>query len=542
MTDPLFSLALLTGFAVFAAKRCLTYMHALQQEEYDNARFIQWMIDGRVFDKRLSLALLASGVLAFFLPAFIFMLLVFMGFIATAYVEKDPRKESKKKLAMTMRAKRIYFTGLALSIALAASWVFVQNHPWLWIISVQAVPFFLCLANLLLDPYEQQIQQKFWDEAHEKLMRVQPTVIGITGSFGKTSVKHILGHILKTQAKTLITPGSVNTPMGIARIIREELDESHKYFVVEMGAYGPGSIARLCRLAPPDFGVITAIGHAHYERFKSLEAVAQAKFELAEAVIAKGPGKIAIHERTLRFEHTRDMKNMHPDRFVIGGEAPAFDPNKRPDVSYLQDDDVKIQRVLQLPTGLEVRITWKDQTYRLDVPLYGLHHAHNVTLAFAIAMTMGIAAEDIATALKTVPQIQHRLEVRKQGEITIIDDAFNSNPLGFQSALDLLGIIEKTGRKILITPGMVELGAAHDEAHRQIGYSAGRVCDIAIVVQPGRIPSFIKGFQDSGAGKTLLEVSTFQEASKWIDQNKQAGDIVLIENDLPDIYERIPQI
>src|ERR1700683_3694665 len=148
-------------------------------------------------------------------------------------------------------------------------------------------------------------------------------VIAVTGSYGKTSVKHILGHVLETAAPTLITPGSVNTAMGIARVIRERLQPHHRYFVVEMGAYGPGSIRRLCALTPPKMGIVTAIGMAHYERFKSLEAVAAAKFELAEAVAANG-GKTIAAADVLAFAAPRRFAAAHPDLLLaVGSEANA---------------------------------------------------------------------------------------------------------------------------------------------------------------------------------------------------------------------------
>ena len=143
----------------------------------------------------------------------------------------------------------------------------------------------------------------------------------------------------------------------------------------------------------------------------------------------------------------------------------------------------------------------------------------------------------------TVPQIEHRLEVKRQSDgLTVIDDAYNSNPLGFKAALDLMALINAEARKILITPGMVELGHAHDEAHDTIGQYAGRVCDIAVIVKGERIPTFFQGFLKTGGGKALVEVDTFAEAAEWLQANKRVGDIVLIENDLPDLYERIPKI
>lgn len=361
-------------------------------------------------------------------------------------------------------------------------------------------------------------------------------MIGITGSFGKTSVKHILGHILKMNAPTLITPGSVNTPMGITRIIREQLDESHKFFIVEMGAYGKYSIKRLCDLTPPDFGILTAIGHAHYERFKTLDAVAETKYELANAVLDKG-GKNIVHERTLRFDYSNGVKTANEASFIVCGE---------PGMEYMRDSDVQIQQIDQTIEGLVVKLHWKGTDHTVRAPLFGLHHGHNLALCFITAIELGLEEEAIHTALKTVPQIQHRLEVKKMPDgRTIIDDAFNSNPIGFKSAIELLHMLgnaepDNPARTILITPGMIEMGKAHDESHRSLGALAGKLCDVIVVVKGERIPTFIEGFKAEGPDKDIIEVNSFTEASSWAETHKAANDVILIENDLPDIYERVP--
>jgi UDP-N-acetylmuramoyl-tripeptide--D-alanyl-D-alanine ligase len=388
----------------------------------------------------------------------------------------------------------------------------------------------LMLGNRLLQPVENAIQKKFWNEAHEKLLALKPTVIGITGSFGKTSVKHILGHVLKMQARTLITPGSVNTPMGITRIIRERLDESIKYFVVEMGAYAPGSIEKLCKLAPPDMGIVTAIGHAHYERFKTLDVVAETKFALPIAALAKN-GKVVVAEQVLNFPYTKQVYKDHAGDFIVCGEG--------------ENNALRIWAVSQSDSGIDVTITWKGENYVLELPLFGEHHGHNAALVFAAAATLGMAPEHIIAALKSTPQIEYRLEIKRQPDSSIIiDDAFNSNPTGFKSALEVLSMLatENQGRAILITPGMVEMGAAHDDEHYKIGTIAGGICDVALIVMPERIGAFIKGFKESGPTKTIIEMRSFAEAAKWLDANRKRGDVVLIENDLPDIYEAVPRI
>lgn len=517
------------AFMGFALRRLLTYLHMFQQEEYDGPRFIQWVIHHRVFDRKASAILFMAGLLWFFgLPPFLQTFLVVAPLALLTYTEKDPRKDSKKKLAMTDRAKRILIVAFILALTPGAL-VLLTDMPWIWIAGVQALPLLLVLANIILQPYEDITQNRYWVEAHNKLMALSPTVIGITGSFGKTSVKHILAHVLSSAAPTLATPGSVNTPMGISRIIRESLDERVKYFIVEMGAYGPGSIARLCRLAPPNHAIITAIGHAHYERFKSLEAVAQTKFELAGSAIAR-EGKVIATEKTVRFPASSEIYHTHQTQFVLCGSDGAV--------------DVKVKDIKQKMEGLEIKLIWGDKNTTLKVPLFGIHHGMNVTLAYAMAVSLGLEPDDVRIALKSTPQIPHRLEVKQTSKgALIIDDAYNSNPAGFYAALDLLDFIGAKKRSILITPGMVELGKAHDEVHRQIGAYAAGTCDICIAIQPARIPTFIEGFEGANRGGVqLLQMETFDEAQRWLGENMTADDVVLLENDLPDLYERIPRL
>ena len=524
------SIILLVGFMGFAFKRLLVYLHAFQQEEYDGNRFMAWLFRHKLFDRKLTLILLLLGFAWFFaggLYIFVdFAVLAAFGFIA--YTEPDPRTHSKKKLAMTERAKRIMLVAMSLVTVLGCI-VFLIHMPWIWIIPVQLVPILLVGANAILQPYENAVQKKLLSEAHNKIKQLNTTIIGVTGSFGKTSVKHILGHVLQTVAPTLVTPGSVNTPMGITRIIREELNETHKYFIVEMGAYGPGSIERLCKLAPPNFGIITAIGHAHYERFKSLDTVAQTKFELAQNVLQNG-GKTIVHENTLKFPYSSEFERNHGESLIVCGDD--------------ETNALTIENIRQTLHGLEVRVRFQDKVHVIEAPLFGAHHGENLALAFAAAVSLGIEPAIVINALKSTPQIPHRLQVKPYSKDSgiIIDDAFNSNPRGFNSALALLRDIGKHKRKILITPGMVELGAAHDEIHKQIGTHAAQSCDIAIIVQSSRIPTFIRAFlEEARSDQQLMEVETFAEAQKWINDNIQKDDMILIENDLPDVYERLPK-
>ncbi|MEM6811789.1 MAG: UDP-N-acetylmuramoyl-tripeptide--D-alanyl-D-alanine ligase [Pseudomonadota bacterium] len=517
------SFLLLVSSAIFTAKRLITFLHVFQQEEYNSKRFIPWLIENKAFDKRLSVIVIALIVLSFALPSGIIALTLSIGFLTIAYLEKNPLKDAKKKLVLTNRAKRILGTSLAIMVfATVIILGLPGTHLLLWLIYIQLIPLSLVGATYLLKPVEDSVNNKFRQEAVDKLEELSPYVIAITGSFGKTSVKHILGHILENSSPTLITPGSVNTEMGIVRIIREKLTKNHKYFIVEMGAYGLGSIARLCKLTPPHLSMVTAIGKAHFERFKDLEVTAQTKYEIAEAAIANN-GKVIINTKVLQRKYAKEFTEENNDHFIHCGEGGT----------------IRAEHIIQKPEGLNFDLVINNETRNVLIPIYGQHHVENTLLAVAAALELGMDIEDILVSLKTIPQITHRLEVKPQPNYTIIDDAFNSNPGGFEAALEVLDqITDKASKRILVTPGMVELGDDHDSEHLRLGKIAAQKTDVTIAVCPERIESFIDGFEEANDNKSeILKMESFKEAQNWITQNAKKGDVILLENDLPDLYE-----
>lgn len=573
---PLQLIVLALGVALllwFVFERGLSLMMFFQQEEYDGPRFVNWLKDKRGFDKSASLWLLAavitgilsqvlllregSWLLGFF--GYLIWPLMIIGLIRGARKSRAVRKNSKKPLVLTTRAKRILFVYLALAGLLTAGLLLltqlaprgdhfainieVESDSWLDMFAlvrlsynwqtttgaflsiglIQALPMLLVAANKLLEPYEERVKSGYRNEAIEKFNRLKPKTIAITGSFGKTSTKHILSHILGAAAPTLATPGSVNTDMGITRVIREKLEDTHQYFIVEMGAYGPGSIARLCKLTPPDVGLITAIGAAHYERFKSLETVAQAKFELAESVFERG-GTTVVNRDGMDGALLSERMDAVPGDYQIVGTEGALTLEK----SELGKE------------GLTITVRDGEETHILKAPLYGKHQSGNILLAAACARAVGLPWAAIKGALASVPQIQYRLEVsRVSGQPTLINDAYNSNPIGFASALECLdALVELGGRRILVTPGMVELGAKHDEEHERLGMLAAEHSDIVVVVTPERIPTFMKGLEAANKGNvTVMTFDKQENAEDWVKRNWEAGDAVLFENNLPDLYE-----
>jgi UDP-N-acetylmuramoyl-tripeptide--D-alanyl-D-alanine ligase len=313
--------------------------------------------------------------------------------------------------------------------------------------------------------------------------------------------------------------------MGISRIVREQLGPHHRFFLCEMGAYGPGSIERLCRLAPPDLAIITAIGPAHYERFKSLEAVARTKFELAQYALDRG-GKLVVTSDVLKFPYPQSFYQTHRDRIVVVG----FDPSC----------ELRVGAIDQTAQGISVDVVWADTKYILRAGLYGSHHALNLAVAFAAACVLGMAPRDVVVAMSSVPQVSHRLEVKRQANgHVLIDDAYNSNPVGFVNGLQLLDVFRKgSGRRILVTPGMVELGTVHDEEHRKIGDCAGSHVDVLLAVVPQRIDPLVRAYRQANPQGLVISCSAFADAQGWLEANVRPEDVVLLENDLPDLYEK----
>ncbi len=554
---------------LFAYERGKTFMMIFQQEEYDDVRFLAWYKASMAFDRRASIWLLAAVVIGLIsqstlignlgaaagMAAFLIWPLMAGAFIHGSMLSRANRLASKKPLVMTPRVKRIltvYMAGMAAlyllvlliavlapkgthyAVAVDMDGIGFASLPYNWQVVLAAIlmlpylqlpPFMLVVANKILEPAEERVKAKFRAEATEKFAKLQPKVVAITGSFGKTSTKHILSHILGAAAPTLATPGSVNTEMGITRVIREQLTDKHQFFIVEMGAYGPGSIARLCRLTPPDVGLITAVGAAHYERFKTLETVARAKFELAEAVFEKG-GQVVVNRDGIAPHLLADRLEHVPGNYrIVGAEG-----------------DVVITGYRMTPSGLEVTIDDAGESHTLKAPLFGDHQAGNVALAAASARALGLPWAAIKGALASVPQIKHRLEVSKSsGGPTIINDAYNSNPVGFKAALECLDVlVSEGGRRILVTPGMVELGDKHDEEHANLGALAAKHCDIVLVVTSNRIPTFVDALNKANDGRvTVMTYDKQADAEEWVKAHWHAGDAVLFENNLPDLYEAV---
>lgn len=523
---------LAVSVGVLAWHRLHTLLTYFQQEEYDGRRFLGAVRRVRLYDVRATLVLI--GVMAATAAVTVtglgigwIVAALLVGAVAIAVIAHRERGyRYKKPLALTERAVRIR----NLAAVLAAPLVLVTLLGALpAIVGLQLLPFTLVLANRILKPGQARINEGYVTEARAKLARMNPVRIGITGSFGKTTTKHIFAEVLAVSGPVFYSRGSINTVLGLTRHIRERLQWSHRYFIAEMGAYGIGSVRRLCDFVQPDYGIVTAIGDAHTERFGSVDNIARAKSELVEAVCAKG-GTAIVSTQVLDYVPFRTLRDENPGKVVSVGPEESADI--RIVSAALESADWKIVLEDRREGAGGVRLEY-------ELPLLGEHNVMNSALAVAAAWIIDPSiASRIPLVTPDVEQVPHRLQKRESpGQALVLDDAYNANEAGFRNAVAVAADLAKQrgGRAIVVTPGIAELGIEHDRVHAALGeYTAG-LADEVYAVNPSRIVPFVQSL--AAHGRPAIEVASFADARQRLQAEAKPEDVILYENDLPDLLE-----
>ena len=303
------------AFSVLLAVRCNTLLVYFQQEEYDSSRYFNVWKNVRLFDVFASAAVIVALVLIALSGTRDWVLLI-LSAVMFGIAYREHRYQYKKPLVNTQRLQRIRLAALVILVLLAllCSYFFPLS-----LVVLQSVPLLIVFANLLLQPSQNRTNDGFINEAKQRLAESSVQRIGVTGSFGKTTVKHMLAEMLELGGPVFYSKGSINTVLGLTRHIRQRLQPAHKYFVAEMGAYQIGSITRLCKFVQPRFGIVTAVGEAHAERFGGIETTAIAKAELADWVCAQ-QGKLITSEDVMTHAPFQQLKQQHPDCFVVVGD------------------------------------------------------------------------------------------------------------------------------------------------------------------------------------------------------------------------------
>lgn len=508
-----------------AYRRLLAYLRYFQQEGYEHLRFLRWTNVRSLTDPAFWLSIVC---------AFLYVstpLVAVAGFLAGAVVlglvQPDPRRSGKILLKLTWRATRVLIVTIVFA---SAAWILLTRvysvtglRAPLIASSVlfAALPLLLIAANAVLAPYERQVQRNYEAEAVARVAAVRPVIVGITGSYGKSSTKSMLAHILQFDAPTLAASGSINTLMGVTRHIREELVCGHKYMIVEMGAFKTGSIRRMCQLAPPSAGLITSVGDMHLERFGSTDEIVRAKGELARA-IPPGGWLVANADSAGALQIARAATHC---QVLLYGET-----SSDPLATRVEMGSVSKQ-------GTTFVLHAHGRAYACVTPLLGRPIILNLAGAFTMATAMGVDPAITVAAMRTLRPVSNRLEVVEERGVTWIRDAYNSNQVGFRAALEVAAALQAS-RRFLATPGVIELGPGQFDVNRALAREASMVCDHTLVVAEANREAFVAGHRDAGREARLVSVANRSEAFRWLREMVKEGDVVILENDLPDLYER----
>lgn len=535
-------------------------IHKLQQLSYSNAKMLTWL-EGTTYRK-----VLVWNLFELFIPLLMILMFYFVSkgqlvvykwvtssIMVAVFIWKiihpfsagwmGKKANYKKPLVYTARVKRLLFTlGLLVFIILSltfisviyplnrfslSSWFFFRYNAFILLYSV-LTPIFILIANLINAPVEKLVRYIYFVKAKVKLQKSQVSSIGITGSFGKTSTKFFLASVLNSKYKTLTTPSSFNTPMGISKVLNGEMLDGYKYFTAEMGADHVGDIKELCNLVQPKAGIITAVGIQHLETFGTPENILKTKLELFDAIPESGFGI-----------YNYDCKMLRDGIAEQSYKFPLYSYSMEPQ-NFL-NVDLYAKDIIQDCNGLAFSACFKDgRILNIKTGLLGRHNVLNLLAVILAAWKNGMSDKEIEFGMRSVEAVDHRLKRIDSGNgVLVLDDAFNSNYNGAIEAVNVLNEIG-TNKKIVVTPGFVELGDMEVEQNRNFGsYMASKI-DYAILVGGGKSMSIRDGLLDKGfAFDHIFQVDSLSDAQNVLAKILTVGDVVLFENDLPDVYSKM---
>ena len=542
LLGPLVALAAIV-WLVLVARIVLVAARMFQIEEYESVRFLRWGLSREWLAHRTVWLGLAVAVVAFSVAA-VFPaarpVAIAVAWLASAAAAQVTWRwtAAKRPLVMTARMRRLLVAGGFLAVILAAGLALgiVALHPVVSVVLVLIAAglvtslseILLVAANVVTKPAEARIRRHYLTLARRRLAVVDPLVIAVVGSFGKTSTKHILAQLLLPSVTTLPTRKSFNTLMGVSRVINEDLTPEHRIFVVEMDAYAQGEIAAMSDLVRPRVAITTAVGPQHMERFGTLDRIADAMYEVVESlpgdgawIVYTGDDAGAALARRGAGGHRRLI------RYAIADDAGAAGA------------DVVASAVRIDAGGCAFRWRWTAEGLdrAVTVPILGRHQVANTSAALAAVHLLGYSIDDAVAAAASLAPIEHRLELMATGgPLTVIDDSYNANPVGVHNGLEVLAAMTG-GAKFLVTPGLVELGSVEDDENRRYGAHAAKVCAHVVVMSARTSAALCAGLRDGGMGDDRIHiVDTLDEATAVLQAFARPGDVVLFANDLPDTY------
>ena len=513
-------------FTIFKTKKSF---HMLQQNYYDlDLRYFRWILanirkitfESDILFVLLPLTIFFSNVVS--IGAFI----VLYGIIFMSYRTK--KVIAKKPLVITSRIKRlaftmflIYFIAIIPFIVCFDADCVVYYYVFMGLVTYLNY-FVVMVANVINKPLEKCVYLYYKYKAKSKLKNMNIPVVGITGSYGKTSSKNIINDILNIKLNVFASPKSFNTPYGLINSVNNYLDKFNDIFIAEMGAFKIGDIKENCKLVKPKYGIITSIGEAHLESFGSRDNIMKGKFELIESLPSDG---LAILNGDDEYQKKYNIKNNCSIKWI------GID-NKNVD---LYATNIKLSGK---GTSFECVFKGDKEKYKFTTKLLGKHNVYNILAGILLGYELGLSISELQRGVSSVNTIEHRLELKKLGNINIIDDAFNSNPVGSKMAVEVLGLMD--GVKIIVTPGMIELGKEQYNLNYKFGEYISKVCDYVILVGEKQTKpiydALIKSNYDKKKIFVLNDVRDAFPLMHRLSGKEDKSTYVLLENDLPDLF------
>lgn len=513
-------------------------LHMLQQNLYnENNRYLKWVFQNYKSYFDLDLILVSISLVGCYVIYDIksisnicmIIMIVLLGILAIRWSKYLKNDQNKKPLVVTARVKRLIFTTLVLYFIPTIILILSRDVRLIWlmlfVISTMTLlnNLVIFISNIINYPYERSVYYYFKHKALTKLNNMSNLkIIGITGSYGKTSSKNILSEILNVKYNSLPTPRNLNTYNGLIMTVNNYMDKFTDIFIAEMGAYVKGEIKGLCDLVHPKYGILTTIGTAHLETFGSEENIVSGKFELIESLPDDG---FAILNGDDEKQVNYKLKNKVRTIWI------GID-NKGADVRAM---NIKCSNK---GTTFDVVIKGSDKKYSFTTKLLGKHNVYNILAGIACGIEFGIEMDDLIYAVSGVSPVEHRLELKRLHNFYMIDDAYNSNPVGAKNACQVLGMMP--GVKVVVTPGMIELGDKEYEYNKQFGMQIATLskADYVVLIGEKKTKPIYDGLVEKGFDKENIVVfNDVRDAYPFVSSLAGKEDVyALFENDLPDTY------
>ena len=426
----------------------------------------------------------------------------------------------KTNLIWTKRIVRLAILYFLILLAITLPYfIFVENFWWIFfgiIIEFFAVPVIFVLTALIIQPFETLIKKLYIKKACKVLDNFKGIKVAITGSFGKTSTKKFLTTFLKDRYKVCATPKNFNTPMGLCRTVLENLKPTDEILIIEMGARHEGDIAELMKMAKPHFGILTAVGEQHLQSFGSLEKIKKTKFELCEHMPKSG--KVVFDGAS---DNTKELfEKFRGEKYLVGVSGGCC---------YIKDE--KFSR-----KGSSFKIVIDGEEFKAKTKILGSEMLNDIAVAAYMAYLLGVDSEEIIEKISSLIPAPHRLQLIENPFCTIIDDSYNSNLLGAQQACECLKLFK--GKKIVVSPGLVEQGDKQYELNYKLGKKIASCCDEFLIMNETNKIALTKGAIAGGMKKQNLHYAySRKEQAEVLKKLQEKSSVVLFENDLPDNFK-----